>query len=42
MKSVFFVKQKMKADNVLRKMQNKKAHMAVVKSKNGKFLVLLL
>ena len=35
MKSVFFVQQKMKADDVLRKMQKKKAHMAVVKSKNG-------
>jgi putative hemolysin len=38
MKSVLFVKQKMKADNVLRKMQKKKAHMAVVKSKNEKIL----
>ena len=36
MKNVLFVQQKMKADNVLRKMQRKKAHMAVVKSKNGK------
>jgi putative hemolysin len=35
MKSVFFVKQKMKADDVLRKMQKKKAHMAIVKSKDG-------
>ncbi len=38
MKSVFFVRQKMKADDLLRKMQKKKAHMAVVKSKNGKIL----
>ena len=38
MNSVFFVQQKMKADDVLRKMQKKKAHMAVVKSKNGKNL----
>ena len=38
MKSVFFVRQKMKADDVLRKMQKNKAHMAVVKSKNGKIL----
>ena len=38
MKSVLFVKQKMKVDNVLRKMQKKKAHMAVVKSKNEKIL----
>ena len=38
MKNVFFVQQKMKADDVLRKMQRKKAHMAVVKSKNGKIL----
>jgi putative hemolysin len=38
MKSVLFVKQKMKADNVLKKMQKKKAHMAVVKSKNEKIL----
>jgi putative hemolysin len=38
MKSVLFVKQKMKADDVLRKMQRRKAHMAVVKSKNGKVL----
>jgi len=38
MKSVLFVQQKMKADNVLRKMQRKKAHMAIVKSKNGKIL----
>jgi len=36
MKSVLFVRQKMKADNVLRKMQRKKTHIAVVKSKNGK------
>ena len=36
MKNVLFVQQKMKADNVLRKMQRKKSHMAVVKSKNGK------
>jgi putative hemolysin len=36
MKSVLYVQQKMKADNVLRKMQNKRAHMAVVKSKSGK------
>ena len=38
MKRVLFVKQKMKADNVLRKMQRQKAHMAVVKSKSGKVL----
>ncbi len=38
MNSVFFVQQKMKADDVLRKMQRKKAHMAVVRSKNGKIL----
>jgi len=38
MNSVFFVQQKMKADDVLRKMQRKKAHMAVVKSKNGKII----
>lgn len=38
MKSVLFVQQKMKADDVLRKMQERKAHMAVVKSKNGKIL----
>jgi len=38
MNSVFFVQQKMKADNLLRKMQKRKAHMAVVKSKNGKIL----
>jgi len=38
MKSVLFVKQKMKADNVLRMMQKKKAHMAIVESKNGKIL----
>jgi putative hemolysin len=38
MKSVFFVKHKMKADNVLRMMQKQKAHMGVVKSKNGKVL----
>jgi len=36
MKSVLFVRQKMKVDDVLRKMQKRKAHMAVVKSKNGK------
>jgi len=35
MKSVFFVQQKMKADDLVRRMQKKKAHMAVVKSKNG-------
>jgi CBS domain containing-hemolysin-like protein len=35
MKNVLFVQQKIKADNVLRKMQRKKAHMAVVKSKSG-------
>jgi len=38
MKNVLFVKQKMKADNVLRMMQRKKAHMAVVKSKSGKII----
>jgi CBS domain containing-hemolysin-like protein len=38
MKSVLFVQEKTKADNVLRKMQRKKAHMAVVKSNNGKIL----
>jgi putative hemolysin len=38
MKSVLFVQQKMKADDVLRKMQKRKAHMAVVKSKSGKIL----
>jgi putative hemolysin len=38
MKNVLFVKQKMKADDVLRKMQKKKAHMAIVESKNGKIL----
>jgi len=38
MNTVFFVQQKMKADDVLRKMQRKKAHMTVVKSKNGKIL----
>jgi putative hemolysin len=38
MKNVFFVRQKMKADDVLRKMQKKKAHMAVVKSKEGLIL----
>ena len=38
MKNVLFVKQKMKADDVLRKMQRRKAHMAVVKSKSGKVL----
>jgi len=36
MKSVLFVKQKMKADDVLRKMQRRKVHMAVVKSKSDK------
>jgi CBS domain containing-hemolysin-like protein len=38
MKSVLFVQQKTKADDVLRKMQKKKAHMAVVKSNIGKIL----
>ena len=38
MKSVLFVQQNMKADDVLRKMQSKKFHMAVVKSKNHKIL----
>jgi CBS domain containing-hemolysin-like protein len=38
MKSVLYVNQKMKADNVLRKMQKKRAHMAVVKSKDGKII----
>lgn len=38
MKSVLFVQQKRKADDVLRKMQKRKAHMAVVKSKNDKIL----
>ena len=38
MKHVLFVRQKMKADNVLRKMQKRKAHMAVVKTKNEKIL----
>ena len=38
MKSVLFVKQKMKADDVMRKMQRKKAHMAVVKSEKGDIL----
>ncbi len=38
MKSVLYVYQKMKADDVLRKMQKKRAHMAVVKSKGGKII----
>lgn len=38
MKSVFFVKQQMKADDLLRKMQKKKAHMAIVKSWDGKII----
>lgn len=38
MKNVFFVKQQMKADDVLRKMQKKKAHMAIVKSRGGKII----
>ena len=38
MKSVLFVQQKMKADDVLRKMQKKKAHMAIVKTKSGKII----
>jgi len=38
MNSVLFIQQKRKADDVLRKMQRKKAHMAVVKSKTGKIL----
>ncbi len=38
MKSVFFVKQQMKADDVLRKMQKKKAHMAIVKATKGKII----
>lgn len=38
MKSVLEVKQNMIADNVLRKMQRKKSHMAIVKSKRGKIL----
>ncbi|KYK20529.1 hypothetical protein AYK21_05965 [Thermoplasmatales archaeon SG8-52-2] len=38
MKNVLFVQQKMKADDVLRKMQRKKVHMAVVKSRNRKIL----
>ena len=38
MKSVMFVQQKMKADDVLRKMQKKKAHMAIVKTKSSKII----
>jgi len=38
MKSVFFVKQQMKADDVLRKMQKKKAHMAIVKATKGEII----
>jgi len=38
MKSALFVQQKMKADNVLRKMQKQNVHMAIVKSKKGKIL----
>jgi putative hemolysin len=38
MKNILFVKQKMKADDVLRKMQRKRIHMAIVKSKNNKIL----
>jgi len=38
MKSVLFVRQKMKADNVLRMMQEQKVHMAIVKSTNGKII----
>ena len=37
-KSVLSVKQKMKADNVLRKMQKQNVHMAIVKSKKGKII----
>jgi putative hemolysin len=37
-KSVLFVQHRMKADDVLREMQKKKAHMAIVKSKNGKII----
>lgn len=38
MKSVLVVQQKMKADDVLRKMQKKRAHMAIVKSTNDKII----
>jgi CBS domain containing-hemolysin-like protein len=37
-KKVISVKQKMKTDDVLRKMQKKKAHMAIVKSEKGKII----
>jgi CBS domain containing-hemolysin-like protein len=38
MKNVLSVKQRMKTDDVLRKMQKKKAHMAIVKSEKDKII----
>jgi len=38
MKSVLYVRQKMKADDLLRRMQEQKFHMAIVKSTNGKII----
>ena len=41
MKSILKISPNMKVDNVLRKMQRKKAHMAILESKKGKSLGLV-
>ena len=41
MKSILKISPNMKVDNVLRKMQKKKVHMALLETKKGKILVLV-